>query len=250
MDGYGELDGGKLDNCGAVTDGAFRERVLDGEEDCRETPPTRDQFVRPDAAVAAGGCPIGLRGDALQLRCGLPEPAGEIRQVDDLADGHRPRLRDAPVHDLDRGIGGGEDVAQVLHGELRIGELLFQRPEVEREHLRACSDVGAGQHLLDGVDRHVQVPQGADDLGVGDLVRAVQAVAVVRVHDRRDEDVVVVVEPKRFRGHPHRTREVADGHQSAHDSFLLLRVSAGTQSSPSSCDSLERCELHGGVRSG
>ena len=74
----------------------------------------------------------------------------------------------------------GRRLEQVAQGGDRVlgpGQVRFEAVEVGGDQLVAGVDVGGGEHRLDLVQRHVQGPEAADDLGRRDLVGGVAAVA-------------------------------------------------------------------------
>ena len=100
--------------------------------------------------------------------------------------------------------------------------------------LRAGGVVG-GEHRLDLADRHLQVPQAADDLRGRYLLGGVVAVAGARVHRGRRQQPHLVVVPQRLDAQVGDAGEVADREPCCHQAIVNPPVT-GQSTAPAGLD--------------
>jgi hypothetical protein len=115
------------------------------------------------------------------------------------------------VLDVDRRRGlRAQQVAQRGDGALRTREAFFQAVQVGGYEVVARCQVGSGQDGGDHVQRHVQIPEPADDLRGRDLVRRVEAVPGLWVHLGGLEKADLVVVTQRLVAQVRRSGKVTD----------------------------------------
>jgi hypothetical protein len=79
------------------------------------------------------------------------------------------------------------------------------------DHPVAGLDVGCLKHNLDVLEWHIQVAEGAYDLGRHDLPRRVPAVSGVRVYINRLQQANLLIVAKHLHAQVRSPGEVADG---------------------------------------
>jgi hypothetical protein len=123
-------------------------------------------------------------------------PGHQVAHRDDGGDGRGHRRADPVVADRCDGGRAGEQAAQRRHRGLRAGQVLLETRQVRGDELVARAQVSRLQHGVNLVERHVQIPETADDLGCRDLAGRVPAVSGVRVDvgRRQEPDAVIVAQ--------------------------------------------------------
>ena len=179
-----------------------------------------EQLAREHPAARAGGVQALSADGGVQLAQGALPPGQSVGAVDDRRDAGRPGGRDAPVLDRRRALRRLQQVAQRVDRGPGLRQLGFQPAEMRGDEGVAGRGVRRVEHRLDLADRHLQIPQAADDLRGRDLLGGVVAVARAGVHRGRLEQPDLVVMPQRLDAQVGDAREVADREPCCHQAIV------------------------------